>query len=348
MTGFIRRLRSNIAYLKEMLASDPPFFFNEDGEFVIRASLQDVESDTLGSYYLDFRRCVTHYHLWPPMTTPDDNGVARADYTHWAGPEVGIQYFPITIALYALGNYQMFFDTGEEAYRKTFFAQADWLMKNVRITQSDTVVWEMHYNFLPTRNISVPWVSGMAQGQITSVLLRAYQLTGDDGYRSTAEKALKTFHHSIIDGGIAWSDEEGFTFYEEFPTEPPCHVLNGHIWAMFGLYDYYRVAGSPDALGLFNAGVSTLKKYLPRYDTGFWTKYDLLNKPGYAPIRYQHIHVEQLKVLYEITREDVFNEYAQRWSAYLKPRGKAYFAFHVVGQRMREFLGNRLGPGNKP
>ena len=348
MTSIADRLRYNIAYLKEMLGNDPPYFFNEKGGFVLRASLSDVNTNTLGSYYVDFRRSVTHYHMWPPLTTPDENGVVRADYTRWAGPEVGIQYFPITIAQYALGNYELLLDTSDESYKEAFFAQVGWLMENARITTSDTAVWEMHYNFLPYRNISVPWISGMAQGQIASVLLRAYQLTGDDGYRDTAEKALRTFHYSIPDGGVAWSDEEGFTFYEEFPTEPPCHVLNGHIWAMFGLYDYYRVTGSQDVLGLFDGGVSTLKKYLHSYDIGFWSRYDLLGRPGYARIRYQHIHVEQLKVLYEITREDVFNEYAQRWSSYLKPRGKAYFAIRLVGQRMREFLGNRLRLGNKP
>ncbi|MBF8267675.1 MAG: D-glucuronyl C5-epimerase [Dehalococcoidia bacterium] len=347
MTSIKDRLRQNIAYMKEMLGSNPPFFFNEKGEFAMRASLSDVKSSTLRGYYMDYRRSVTHYHLWPPLTAPDENGVARADYTRWAGPEVGVQYFPMTIAQYALGSYELFLDTGNWTYKQTFLAQADWLMKNVRITIRDTAVWEMHYNFLSYLNLSIPWISAMAQGQIASALLRAYQLTGDMRYFSTAQKALETFRYSTLDGGVAWTDDEGFTFYEEFPTQPPCHVLNGHIWAMFGLYDYYRVTSSQDVLGLFNAGVSTLKRYLPSYDTGYWSRYDLLRKPGYAPIRYQHFHVELLKVLYEITHEEMFNEYAQRWSSCLKPIGKAYFALHLVGQRVREFLGNRLRLGEK-
>lgn len=337
----IRRLRGDIAYMKEMVTGGSTFFF-EKGEFAERASLSDVRSNKLRGYYIDARRTVSHYHLWPPMTTLDDNGVTRADYSRWGRPEIGVQYHPIGIAQYALGNFELYLDTGNSSYKQAFLNQVYWLMENAKITTSGAAVWEFGYSFMPRYNLSIPWISAMAQGQIISVLLRAYQLTEDAEFFNTAERALRTFHHATHDGGVTWTDAEGLVFYEEYPTEPPTHVLNGHVWAMFGVYDYYRVTNSQDALNLFNAGVSTVKTYLPRFDTGYWSKYDLVSKPGFAPIRYQYYHIELLRVLYEITGEEVLSSYARRWSSYLKPGNRARFAFHVACQRMREDLKHLL------
>lgn len=149
------------------------------------------------------------------------------------------------------------------------------MIRNVKITPHGTAIWEVDFNFL-RHNLSLPWVPAVAQGQIISILIKAYQMTDDADFLITAERAMSSFRYSIDEGGVTWTSEEGFAVYEEYPSQPPSHILNGHIWAMFGLYDYYRVTGSPDALSLFNAGVNTLKRYLPSYDVGFWSKYDLL------------------------------------------------------------------------
>ncbi|MFH1559952.1 MAG: D-glucuronyl C5-epimerase family protein, partial [Chloroflexota bacterium] len=227
-------------------------------------------------------------------------------------------------------------------YKKAFFAQADWLVKNKRVAVDGEALWEIDYNFTPF-NLDIPWVSAMAQGQIISVLLRAYQLTADMGYYNDAEKALKAFRFPTVRGGVTWTDERGYAFYEEYPSQPPCHVLNGHIWAMLGLYDFYRVADSQEALELFDAGVATMKKYLPYYDTGYWSKHDLLRQPGYTAIRYHHYHIELLKVLHEITGDNLFGDYVQRWSSYLKPWRKASFAFRLARLRLRQYIGSRMG-----
>jgi hypothetical protein len=59
-------------------------------------------------------------------------------------------------------------------------------------------------------------------------------------------------------------------------VSPPAHILNGFIFALFGLYDYYRVTQDEHALELFNAGIETLRSKLHLYDTGRVTRYDLL------------------------------------------------------------------------
>ena len=74
-----------------------------------------------------------------------------------------------------------------------------------------------------------------------------------------------------------YKDKEGFVWYEEYPSlenEPP-HVLNGFIFALFGLYDYYKATESEEALELFNQGIKTLKEKINLWDMGFWSRYDL-------------------------------------------------------------------------
>ena len=116
---------------------------------------------------------------------------------------------------------------------------------------------------------------------------------------------------------------------------------------MFGLYDYYRATNSEEALGLFNADIDSLKKYLHRYDTGYWTTYDQLRKPGYAKIRYQRYHIELLRVLHAITGEPVLHEYIVRWTGYLNRLRRSVFALRVIRARLGEILQNRRANGGK-
>ena len=55
--------------------------------------------------------------------------------------------------------------------------------------------------------------------------------------------------------------------------------------------------------------------YLNRFDSGDWSYYDDAGKP--ASLHYHNIHIEQLRRLYDYTREPVFKAYAERFSAYL-------------------------------
>ena len=44
-------------------------------------------------------------------------------------------------------------------------------------------------------------------------------------------------------GGVTYTDREGYKWFEEAIVEPPTHVLNGFIWATWGVYDYFLHTG---------------------------------------------------------------------------------------------------------
>jgi hypothetical protein len=115
-------------------------------------------------------------------------------------------------------------------------------------------------------------------------------------------------------------DEAGNVFYEEWALLPALHILNGHIFTLFGLYDYSRATGDERARELFEAGADAVRNRLPDYDTGFWSRYSLDTPRLYnhwtiaAPI-YQQVHIDLLRFLYKITDDEVFARYANRWEA---------------------------------
>jgi hypothetical protein len=96
-------------------------------------------------------------------------------------------------------------------------------------------------------------------------------------------------------------------------------VLNGMIFALFGIYDFVRVFPENTlAQNIFRDGIETLKKVLPEYDLGFWSRYNLCHADWHpaidpATINYQRLHIVQLECLYKITGEDIFEEYKQRF-----------------------------------
>jgi hypothetical protein len=89
------------------------------------------------------------------------------------------------------------------------------------------------------------------------------------------------------------------------------------IFSLCGVYDFVRVF--PDnklARKIYEDGIQTLKNILPEYDLGYWSRYNLCKAGWYpeidpATIGYQRLHVNQLEMLHELTKEKVFKRYAE-------------------------------------
>lgn len=229
-----------------------------------------AEQKVLGRYYIDFRDVAENWD--GPF---DERGIPLRDY----GNDFGIQYQPVGIAHYALGNWDLWLETQDNQYKVKFLKMADWFCENL-VSKGDFGVWEYKFDY-PRFQLKAPWPSAMSQGEGISILVRAYQLTEDERYLECAQGALGSFKASLEEGGVRYRDERGFIWYEEYPSlvKPP-HVLNGFIFALFGLYDFYKITGSKEALSLFNEGIETLKANLGQWDLGIWSRYDLTNLYG--------------------------------------------------------------------
>jgi len=202
--------------------------------------------------------------------------------------------------------------------RSKFLAVADWLVANLETNQAGLQVWNHHFDWEYRTTLRAPWQSALAQGQGISVLVRAYSETGNAKYMEAAASAFAAFKKETREGGMLHIDERGDVWLEEYIVSPPTHILNGFMWASWGIYDYWLATGDEDARELFAAAVGTLKRNLDEYDVGFWSLYELAGtrlKMLASPF-YHRLHIVQLGVLHKLTAEGIFARYAEKWSSY--------------------------------
>lgn len=79
----------------------------------------------------------------------------------------------------------------------------------------------------------------MAQGQALSAFTIGYLLTNKEEYIELVRKVLFSFTrlYNRDDPWFVYVDQNNYLWIEEYPDSPPSHVLNGFIYAIFGLYD---------------------------------------------------------------------------------------------------------------
>jgi hypothetical protein len=294
-----------------------PFFvrkFVRDAWTPLRyaSNTDDVHGARLGHYYLLF----DEEELKRSFAFHFDAGGIPVIPTHVDVEPRRLHYYPITIGQYALAIFHTWLSSGREQDRWRFLRLADWFVER----QADDGSWYAETD-VPVYRLRAPWPSAMAQGRGLSVLARAWQCTGHEKYIQAAGRALTAFSVPIARGGITASCD-GWITYEEYPAQPAPHVLNGMIFALFGLWDLIRARrDDARAAALFERGVATVEALLPRYDTGWWSLYDLYQLETGSPrnpctAHYHDIHVKQLRVMHSITGRDAFGTFARRWAAY--------------------------------
>jgi heparosan-N-sulfate-glucuronate 5-epimerase len=270
--------------------------------------------DELGEYYMNFSRKADY-------SGPHDSaGLPMLDYRG----RIGLQYNPIAIAQWGLGNFNLFRHTGDQERRQKFLAASDWLAAHLEQNPSGVWVWNHYFDWEYRTLLRGPWYSGLAQGQGISLLVRAAQETRSDKYLRAAERAFSSFLKPTAEGGVSFTDEQGNLWFEEYIVSPPTHILNGFLWAAWGVYDYFLATRSSAAQHLFAAAVQTLKATLGRYDLGFWSLYEQSNTvlPMLASPFYHRLHIVQLRVMHRLSGEGTFAWFADRWETYARSRVK--------------------------
>ncbi|PYP84305.1 MAG: hypothetical protein DMG65_22895 [Candidatus Angelobacter sp. Gp1-AA117] len=270
--------------------------------------------NSLGEYYMTFSSKADY---------PGPFDAAGIPMLNYRG-RIGKQYNPIAIAQYGLGNYNIYTHTGDPSRRKKFLLAADWLLSMLTPNSSGLAVWMHNFDWEYRDLLCAPWYSGLAQGQGISVLVRAHQFTGNPTYLNAARKAFECFTTETTQGGVISHDKRGNIWFEEYIVFPPTHILNGFIWALWGVYDYFLVTRSNEAEKIFNAAVRTLSNSLGDYDVGFWSLYE---QPGtklsmVASPFYHSLHIVQLRITERLTGERTFGMFADRWQSYEQNRVK--------------------------
>ena len=306
-----QRVRSRWAYYRRVFAayvlggSSQLTFWHDIPQLNAAAS-----SDRLRQYYMLFSQKAAYPGPF------DAEGIPLLDYRG----SIGKRYNPIAIAQYGLGNYNVYCQTGsDDAYRK-FLLTADWLVEHLEPNPWDIAVWNHHFDFEYRDVLRAPWYSGLAQGQGLSVLVRAHKETSNTRYLDAAQEAFVSFQRPVDKGGVIWNWPDGGIWFEEYIVHPPTHILNGFIWALWGVYDYVLATQDPEASTLFRRAADSLVQQLHRYEWGHWSLYDLpgTRSKNVASPFYHRLHIVQLKATERLVGEPVLGSYADRWSGYLQ------------------------------
>jgi hypothetical protein len=105
---------------------------------------------------------------------------------------------------------------------------------------------------------------------------------------------------------------------EEAEANPPSHILNGWVFALWGLWDVRVGLGERRVDPLLEATIDCLRTKLDEYDVGWWTRYSLFPHvlPDLAKPFYHRLHIDQMELLYRLTGITDFRYAASRWASY--------------------------------
>ncbi|MFZ0798863.1 MAG: D-glucuronyl C5-epimerase family protein, partial [Terriglobales bacterium] len=272
-----------------------------------------------GEYYMLFREKMDYAGHFDPA------GIPMLDYQG----AIGLQYNPIAIAQWGLANYNRFCESGDETRWQKTLEAADWLTANLEQNVQGLWVWNHHFDWDYRDTLKAPWYSGLAQGQGVSLLLRVHAhahshgYSDDEKYQRAADQAFLALTRSLTEGGVLFEDEEKNLWIEEYIVDPPTHILNGFMWALWGVFDFWLARWDTAAKQIFDRGVETLLHNLDRFDTGYWSLYEQSGtrlKMLASPF-YHQLHSVQLRVMSMLTGDARFAAVAERWEGYAERRG---------------------------
>jgi hypothetical protein len=262
----------------------------------------------------DFYRLMKPAPLKPLKTEFDQYGIPM--YQKEDGTDNTLYNHPVRLAHNIINFITSYKMTNDKRYLTEAKKYAQRL-SDIAVEQDGAIFFPYDFAInlhdLPTEQMKPRWYSGMAQGQALSAFVRLYQITHDTNYLKLADKTylslrqLKSKKHPIW---VSMIDQQGYFWMEEYPMEKPSHILNGFIFSIFGLYDYYQVSKQEEVKEFIQASITTVYDNIERYRVPDDASYYGL-KLDHQSKHYHHVHTDQLETLFHITGDSYFHEMSQ-------------------------------------
>ncbi len=175
----------------------------------------------------------------------------------------GNYYNPVLTCNNAFGFYDQYIKTDNQDYLAWFYVNADWI---IDYKDSDSFLKYAFENTHETVTLPFGWTSAMAQGQALALMCIAYHNSRDEKYLQAADEFFVTMHTNNATSWNFYIDDEDYLWYEEYPSSDFCHVLNGKLFATWGLWEYYCITRDNDALRLFQGSIASVIDHYPLWD----------------------------------------------------------------------------------
>lgn len=235
---------------------------------------------------------------------------------------------PAAQAQYALHNLDSYRATHNQTYLDRAVANAQRLVdRRVESGGGWFFPYEFTWSLYGTTTLTPPWYSAIAQGQALSAFVRLFEVTGDARWRTAADATFQSLDQQPVAGTpfATWVDGAHHLWLEEYPQPDIVSsekVLNGHLFASFGLVDYWNLTHDARAALLFDGAVTTIQDTALNgfRHPGAASSYSLRHQ--HSHMRYHHTHVLQFRFIYQLTHRGAFvafantyrNDWPQTWS----------------------------------
>jgi hypothetical protein len=251
----------------------------------------------------------------------DSRGLPVTYYPLQNGITAGYRYNGTIVAKYAIEYYhQLKEHPGDSGLLLHFNNCVHWLDSAISEVQGHALYvfdWQQPWYL----SVGKPFTCGMTSGRAMEVFSYAFALDGDSNHLKQSARLARGFALPVANGGFTYQEPEGWWYEEIADTgmQTP-RILDGHIFALTGLFKYYQLTGDSVAKIYFDSGIRALKAAIPRYDRGDGTVYyDAFGK--LADENYHPLLVDQMKELWQITGDPFFETYYLKWG---KPLWEPY------------------------
>jgi hypothetical protein len=185
--------------------------------------------------------------------------------------------------------------------------------------------WHLHQ--LIDFPMTPPWYSGMAQGYALIAFCRLARITGSDRYLLHAERTFHSLLRVPSDRNLTWVTDiidQNFIWFEEYAKDQgeSDRTINGHIYAIYGLYEYFLMTGDERARELADGGLTTTLHIMDRWRVpGRISTYCLTH--GTYAASYHASHCRQLVYCYNMTANPLWLQLAEAfvhdWPVTIRP-----------------------------
>ncbi|MDR1186883.1 MAG: D-glucuronyl C5-epimerase family protein [Bifidobacteriaceae bacterium] len=234
-------------------------------------------------------------------------------------PETGeAVYQPVTTLQWAIGAHTQHWLTGEGMWLDLARASAQKVLDG-KVESDGAFYFPYLYEWTsPERSFAFqpPWYSAMAQGEALSVFVQmADEFPDEPQWREAADKTFESFLQPVSEDK-PWATDvvDGYVWFEEYVDADSFEVFNGHVFALFGIYEYALMTGDQRAIDLFDGGATTAlaavaEIRLPGEVSLYCTEPERCVEGKWQNTNYQKIHIAQLGLLQAITGEAAFGQW---------------------------------------
>lgn len=162
---------------------------------------------------------------------------------------------PVTTCHTALAFYDEYLENGDSLSLLGFTNNVNWLLDNCDSN------YYLHYEFEfrhKSAFLNPGWISGMAQGLALVAVSQAYNLTNEQKYLDGARGIFVTMYRNTEDYFCVGVDAMDYYWLEEYPCSRFCHVFNGMVSGLWGIWCYYVISGDEFARVILEAGLKTI------------------------------------------------------------------------------------------